>query len=308
MRKVSFLFILMVLIILFVFPQDYKGRARVRGYVYDEEGNPIKEVRVKLFHREVELGFDVLTDSRGMWVASWIKGGNWDIDFAKPGYKPKKIAIKIKEADRNPEVKVKLEKAEGPAITEDLKDKLNQGNNLFEEGRYEEAISAYRDILERFPEAYIINSNIAKAYFEMENYDQAIQHYQEVLKNDPENQEIMMYIGNCYANQGEDEKAQEWYDKIDFEKIEDVNVLFNMGSDFYNESKYEQALKYYKRAVELKGDFLDALYQLGLTHLSLSNYKEAMETFESYLKQDPDSERASQVKGFIDFLKKKIDS
>ncbi len=261
-----------------------------------------------MFHKEVKLGFEVLTDSKGMWVASWIKGGDWDIDFAKPGYMPRKITVQIKETARNPEIEVKLEKIKGPAIAEDLKDELNQGNSLYEKGSYEEAINTYKKVLEKFPDAHIINGNIAKAYFDMGDYDQAIKHYQEVLKNDPDNQEIMMYIGNCYANQAEDEKAQEWYNKIDFEKIEDVNVLFNLGTDFYNGSKYEQALKYYKRAVELKRDFLDALYQLGLTHLSLGNYKEAMDTFESYLKEDFDSERASQVKGFIDFLKKKLDS
>jgi tetratricopeptide (TPR) repeat protein len=63
------------------------------------------------------------------------------------------------------------------------------------------------------------------------------------------------------------------------------------------------ALKYYERAVELQEDFLDALYQLGLTYLSLTRNEEAIKTFEDYLNQDQDSQRASQVKGFLDYLK-----
>jgi hypothetical protein len=38
----------------------------------------------------------------------------------------------------------------------------------------------------------------------------------------------------------------------------------------------------------------------------MSQYKEAIGVFEEYLKHDPDSERAGQVKGFIEFLKTKI--
>jgi len=43
---------------------------------------------------------------------------------------------------------------------------------------------------------------------------------------------------------------------------------------------------------------------LGLAHLTLGQQKEAVEVFENYLEHDPDSERASQVKGFLEYLKK----
>ena len=83
-----------------------------------------------------------------------------------------------------------------------------------------------------------------------------------------------------------------------------MNVLYNIGTDFYAKSEFEEALKYYKRAVELKEDFLDAIYYLGLSYLSNGNNQEALVTFEKYLEHDPDSERAAQVEGFIEYLKK----
>jgi len=307
MKKVSFLLVFMFSTFIFIFPQDYKGKARVRGYVYDEAGNPLEGVKVKLFHSGYELGFDVITDSNGKWVASWIRGGIWNMDFEKAGYIPQKINVKIEENERNPEIEITMKKVEGPAIREDLRHRLDQGNDLYEERKYEEAIKVYKSILEQFPDAYIINGNIGNAYFKMDKYGVAIQYYKKVLEKNSNNQEVIMYIGNSYANKGESEQAQEWYNKIEFEKIDDVNVLYNIGADFYSISKFDEALKYYTRAVEIQGDFLDGLYQLGLTHLSLGNYQEARETFENYLRQDPDSERASQVKGFIEFLKKKID-
>lgn len=304
MKKALFLFILFGLFFALLFSQDYKGRARLTGIVTDEAGNPIDGVNVKLVHAGLNQGFSVATDSQGQWVASWIKGGSWNIDFEKVGYVPKKISIKVKEGTRNPDMEIKLEKIEGMALTTALREKLDQANLLYEQEKFNEAIIAYEEIVKEFPDVHIVNASIGNCYFEMGNYDMAIEFYQKTLEKEPDNNEVKMYIGNSYSNMGENDKAQEWYNKIAFEDVQDVNVLYNLGTDFYAASKFAEALKYYKKAVELKGDFLDALYQLGLTYLSLGNNQEALGAFEKYLEQDPDSQRSQQVKGFIDYLKK----
>lgn len=288
------------------YAQDYKGKGRVIGYVFDEQECPLEGVKVKLFSHRVQNGFEVFTDKEGKWVASWIRGGGWDIDFEKIGYMPKKISINVQEYGRNPEVQVHLQKIEGLVITDELKAALNEGNNLFQEGKYEEAIAIYEKILEEYPDAYIINKNIGNAYFQIENYDEAESYYMKVLEKDPKNNEMMLLIGNCYTNRGENEKAFEWYNKIDFNEINDPVVLYNIGTNYYNLTKFEEALKYYKKAVEIQKDFQDGLYQLGLTYLTMGSYKESIEAFENYLKYDSESRRADQVKNFIEFLRTKI--
>ena len=115
----------------------------------------------------------------------------------------------------------------------------------------------------------------------------------------------LLLIGNTYANRGQEDKAMECYDKIEFEKITDPTVLFNLGSSFYKDSKLDQALKYYRKAVEIQPDFPDAVYYLGLTYLAMNKNPEALAGFEDYLKLDSTSERADQVRNFIEFLKKK---
>ncbi len=307
MKKAALLLIIVFLVGISVFTQDYKGKARIVGNVYDEEGNPIEGVKVKLFFTRSQSGFEVLTDANGKWVASWVRGGGWNVDFKKAGYMPKKISIQVKESSRNPTIEIKLKKVEGFVISDELVEALTEGNKLFEEGKYEEAIEIFEKILEEFPDAYVVNKNIGNAYFQMEKYDKAEEFYMKILEKDPNNNEVILLIGNCYANWGQDEKALEWYHEIEFEKIDNPTVLYNIGTNYYNVSEFQEALKYYKKAVEIQGDFLDGLYQLGLIHLTLGNHKGAIDAFESYIKQDPDSERASQVKGFIEFIKKKIE-
>lgn len=288
-----------------VLAQGYKGQGRLSGVVTDEEGRPLAGVKVKLFSLRGQSGFETETNEDGEWKALFIRGGPWNIDFEKPGYIPKKISTEIKEYDRNKPIEIKLEKMSGLVITDELKAALKAGNELYEAGKYEEAIASYEAIVQANPEAFIIYLNIGNCYFQMEKYDQAEEYYRKVLAKDPENSEAILLIGNTYANRGQDAEAMEWYNKIDFEKISDATVLYNLGSNFIKKSKPDQAIKYFERATELQPDFADALYQLGLAYLALTKYPEATRVFESYLKVDSSSGRAEQVKGFLEFLKKK---
>jgi Flp pilus assembly protein TadD len=305
MKKAILFFVPLIVFSAALLSQDYKGKGRQIGYVFDEQGAPIEGVTVKLFSLKAQQGFETKTDKDGKWIAFGIVGGGWNVDFEKFGFMPKKISIQVNEWQRNPDIRLNLTKAEGLVVTDELKDMLVKGNELFDAKKYEEAAAAYQEILEKFPDAFIIYKNIGNCYFALEKYDEAESSYQKILEKDPANAEAILLIGNCYANRGQTEKALEWYGKIEFDKIDDPVVLYNVGTNYYNNSKFGDALKYYQKAIELQSDFTDGLYQLALTYVSLQRNGEAISTFESYLKYDPDSPRADQVRNFVDYLKKK---
>jgi tetratricopeptide (TPR) repeat protein len=306
MRKWRFGLLAIFFLTSLVFSQDWTGQGRQVGFVYDEEGKPLEGVKVKLFFVKTQTGFETKTDANGKWVAIGIKGGTWYVDFESAGYLTKKISIQVEDYNKpNPQVEVKLVKAKGLTVSDEVKADFLKGNKLFDEEKYEDAIAVFEGILEKFPEAYIINISIGNSYFRMEKYDEAEKSYQKVLEKDPNNALALVGMGNCYLNTGNNDKALEYYSKVEFEKIDDPTVLYNVGTILYNNSKLEESLNYYKRAVELQENFLDARYQLGLAYLALGNNQEALKEFENHLKGDPNSERASRVKGFIEYLKKR---
>jgi Tfp pilus assembly protein PilF len=305
MKKIAWITLVLVLSAGLVFPQSYRGQGRLKGKVTDEDGKPLAGVKVKLFSVRGQSGFELTTNAEGEWTANYIRGGGYNIDFLKAGYEPKSISTSIPEATNNPPVEVKLRKAAGLMITDELKAELEAGNKLFDEKKYEEACKIYEGLIAKNPEATIIYKNVGNCRFELQQYDLAEAAYQKVLEKEPGNADILLSIGNCYANRDQADKAMEWYNKIEFEKISDPTVLYNIGTSFTKQSKYEDALKYYKRSIEVQKDFLDGLYQLGLTYLALGRNPEAIGPFEDYLKIDPDSPRAEQVKSFLEFLKKK---
>ena len=305
MKKVALLLTIFALAGLYMYAQT-GGQGRVVGYVYDEQGNPIEGVKVKLYSIMGQAGMEKVTDKDGKWVAARITGGAWNVDFEKAGYEPKKISMQVSQLKRNPVVEVNLKKIEtgGMTITEELEKKLDTGNELFNAGEYDQAMAVYEEMLADFPDAYIINMNIGNCYFQKEDYDKAEEYYKKIIEQDAENAKALLAIGNCYTNRGDDEKALEWYNKIEMDKIEDNIVLYNIGVGFKNSGQHEDALKYFKRSVEVDENFLDGLYQLGLSYTSMMQKKEAIAIFEKYLSIDPDSDRATQVRGFLDYLKR----
>jgi len=305
MKKTAIAILVLLLAAGLAFSQSWRGKGRLKGTVTDEQGTPLEGVTVKMYSLRGESGFEISTNSRGEWTASYIRGGGWNIDFEKPGYEPRRISTSIQEKTNNPAIDISLKKAEGLMVTDEIKAELNSGNTLFEEGKYDLALEAFEDLVARNPGLYVLYKNIGNCYFALEQYDKAEEAYRKVLEKEPGNPDILVLIGNCYANRNEPEKAMEWYDKVEFEKISDPTVLYNIGTMFTRQSKFDEALKYYKRAVTLKPDFTDALYELGLTYLALGRNAEAAGPFEDYLKADPDSGRADQVRKFLEFLKKK---
>jgi tetratricopeptide (TPR) repeat protein len=304
MKKLSLLLIFCFVITGLAAAQDYKGKGRVKGIVTDEQGNPLEGVRIKLFSVRANQGFNVETDATGEWKGSWIRSGEWNVDFEKPGYAPKKISMDISEFKRNPDIEVSLTKIEGLAVSAELEAQLAEGNKLFDAEAYDEARAVFEAILTENPDAYIVNQNIGNCFFQQEKYTEAILYYEKILEHNAESSSAIINIGNCYANMSDNEKALEWYKKLSFEKIDDVIVLFNIGTNYYNMAQYEEALKYYERSVEIQPDYLDGLYQLGLVYLSTEKKESSIAAFEKYLEFDSETGRADQVRGFLDYLKK----
>ncbi len=305
MKRTALFTVLLMMTASVLVAQDWKGKGRQTGFVYDEAGAPLEGVTVKLVWTQSQQGFEVKTGKDGKWTAAWIRFGVWNIDFIKFGYAPKQITITINELSRNPDINVNLTKVEGPMVTDDVKDLLTQGNEFFAQENYDEALTKYMAILEKYPDTYPVYQNVGNCFFAKEDYDKAEENYLKVLEHDAANVDAIIAIGNCYSNRGDTDKASEWYNKLSFEKIDDPIVLYNMGNNHYNSNKFEEALKFYTKANELQKNSPDTLYQLGLTYLNLQKNDLSVAAFEACLKIDPDSPRATQVRAFLDYLKKK---
>ena len=302
MKRIALFFILIITLIIPAFSQVYKGKGKMKGLVTGEDSKPIPNVKVKLFNLKAQSGYETKTDKEGVWKAFFIRGGQWHLDFLKEGYAPKRItSMNILEGSGKLYIieSIILTKIQGPVVSKDLLKEYEQGNDLYNEKKYKEALIVFNKVIAESPETYIIYLSIGNCYMKMDNYEKAIEAYKKVIEKDSKHLDTIIAIGNCYGNKNDSKSAMEWYKKIDESKIKDPIVLYNIGVFNFNANNSKDAVKFFELAIKADEQYLDAYYQLGLSYLGLAKMKEAILTFKKYLEFDSESKRSKEIKELI---------
>lgn len=108
--------------------------------------------------------------------------------------------------------------------------KVKQGNVLFYEQKYDEALNKYRDALVDNPESPAIRFNIGDAQYEKKKYEEALAEFEKSLSTD----DILF-------------QSQSYY---------------NMGNTFFRMNKLPESILAYTQALKLNPDDMDAKYNL----------------------------------------------
>jgi tetratricopeptide (TPR) repeat protein len=73
---------------------------------------------------------------------------------------------------------------------ENLEQIFNRGNTAYEQGRYDEAVEAYRSVLRYRVQDPVLEFNLANAEFKLNNLGPAILHYERAHRMDPTDDDI----------------------------------------------------------------------------------------------------------------------
>lgn len=93
----------------------------------------------------------------------------------------------------------------GPAAAATVGSSIRQGNKLYAEKKYEDAVQRYQKALKKQSESDIINFNIGSAYYQSGDFEKAAGHFQKALLS-PDNklrQGAYYNLGNTFYRQGE---------------------------------------------------------------------------------------------------------
>ena len=120
-------------------------------------------------------------------------------------------------------------------------EKIKTGNRLYVEGKYDEAMQQYTDVLIELPESPAVHYNVGASAYKKGDYGGAVKAYTKSLSTDnPAFEEKGHYaIGNCKYKQGE------------LRESSDVTGAIQ---------HYQEALEHYKRAIDLNSMNMDAKF------------------------------------------------
>jgi tetratricopeptide (TPR) repeat protein len=301
----------------FLFAQAGRGTARIGGTVKDEEGKPVIGAKVVLEHQEEKGALrDAKTDKKGKWSIIGLGTGIWKLTVTAEGYEPYEQVIFVSQLERNPSIDVILKKIKiaEPEYEEGV-EFLEEGNKLFNEGKFDEAISAYKKFLEKNPSAYQVHFNIGNCYKEKGDFEKAIEEYNIVLsetkakgvdlKGEKLYAKTLAAMGEVLVKKGDYQSAQTYFQQSLDLNPQDENLAYNVGEIYFSSGKIEEAIQFFNLAIQIKPQWSEPYLKLGYVYLNKNDLEKAKEMFKKYLELAPDAPNAEEIKKVIQSLEKK---
>jgi len=312
--RFSIIAVFAFLTIHYAMAQAGRGKARISGSVIDEQGNPVPSAKIvmELMGQE-SVNRDTKTNRKGEWALIGLGSGNWLITASAEGFVPSETTTYVSQIANNPKIVLTLKKiseVDTSGVQSTDLSLIQQANDMFNERKYDEALSLLQEFLTNNPTAYPTHINIGDCYKEMGEYEKAEEEYNLALEAAKTDEEIggeitakaMAGIGDIYLRQGELESAQSYFEQS-IELLPDNEILaYNVGEIYFSNQKLDEAIEYYGIAIQIKPDWGPPYYRRGLVYVSKTDYQSAKEDFQKFLEVEPNSELAQTVKNMLEYL------
>jgi cytochrome c-type biogenesis protein CcmH/NrfG len=295
---------------------------RLKGKVVDASNKPVEGATVTIESQEMNRKLTTKTDRRGEYT-----------HFLPPG--PYKVTVTKDNLSSTQETRVSLDERElnftltagaggggSPADAKKaaaenaaLKSAFESGATLANEGKFDEAIAKFNEVLAKIPTCAECYNNIGAIHLKKKEYDQAEAAYKKAIGANANSAEAYMGLANVYNAQRKSDLAMEA--SAQAQKLlgasgaagapgggASAGAVFNQGVIAWNAGKIPEAQKLFEQAVSLDPKLADAHYWLGMANVNQGKLPEAVKSFEEYLKLDGSGQYAEQAKGMLGAIKK----
>jgi len=303
--------------------QQGRGRGRIKGTVVDETGTPLEGVKVVAQHLKYNTLFEGKSDEKGNWAIAGLGTGVFRVTASKEGYDSTYQEMQVSQfARNNPSIDFVLNKTKAatsgiPGIEDESTLVLfEEGNQLYEQEKYNEAIAKYEEFLAANPTVYQVTLNIGNCYRMLKQYDKAIESYELILEKvmtqkgtyegDESAARALASMGETYMLMGDLNKASEFMRQaIDLFPNDEV-LAFNVGEIFFNQGEADKAIDYYKLATTIKENWAPPYRQLGYAYLNKGEYQLAIDSLKKFLELAPDDPQAPTIENLIPKLEEMV--
>jgi len=299
------------------FAQAGRGVGRLGGVVVDMDEKPLEGAKVKVvFSANEKLVLEAVANKKGEWSIIGLGTGSWNMTATFPGYDPVSQPLTVSQLSVNPKVTIKMKKTDKPGggiiADETAFVFLEQGNQLFRDLKYDEAIVQYQLFLEKNPLAYQVQVSIADCYREKGDFDKAHEIYDKIIlqaKTDVNLGKDMAAKalagkGSISVKQGKFEEAQDYFKQSIESSPKDEVLAYNVGEINFSNQRHDEALKFFEMASQIKPDWPDPYLKMGYVYLNKADNAAAIAKFEKFLTLEPEGERAALARNILNAIKK----
>jgi tetratricopeptide (TPR) repeat protein len=156
----------------------------------------------------------------------------------------------------------------------------NLGHALADQGRYEEALSAYQAAVRYKPDIAAYYNNLGSVYGKLGRHQEAFASYRQGLRLNPNSPRLYNNLGNAYKNLEQYEEAIAAYNKALTLQPDYYQALSNLGVVYYQQEKFDAAIDLYEQVLLEQPQFSKAYLNLALAYKKQKMYEKAIDSLD----------------------------
>jgi len=293
---------------------------QVKGKVTDAKGQPIDGAKVTIANVDTAgRKLETKTNKKGEYIQIGLQPGQYTITVEKGELKDSKdtrISLDMTElnftlAPGTGNVS-KEDAAKAAAKNAAIQKAFGEGVQLSNDGKNEEAIAKFQEVLTSVPKCAECYANIATIQARMKQYDKAEASFKQAIEVKPDFVEAYNGLATVYNTEKKFDLAAETSKKA--AELSggaagaaggggNASVAFNQGVILWNAGKISDAKAQFEAAVKADPNMAEAHYWLGMANLNEGKTTDAKPHFETYLKLAPTGQYAEQAKSIVATLK-----
>ena len=170
--------------------------------------------------------------------------------------------------------------------SEDYDDRAHQ---LYNEGRYEDALETLREGLAIYPASVELHVGLGYAFHAREEYAWARRSFEEALILDPEHEDALAGLGETLLKFGQrDAAVRTFYRTRELGYEDDVELMLQIGRALFREGLMEPAKDFFEVAVAQAPEHAEAVACVAYAQHRLGDERGAVSVLRRALKLDPD--------------------
>ncbi len=168
-----------------------------------------------------------------------------------------------------------------------------RAHQLYNEGRYDEAIEVLKEGLAVYPDALELLVGLGYARLAREEYAWSRREFLAALERDPDHEDALAGLGEVLLKLGSRDFALRLFDRVlQLGFRDDLDIVLQMGRALFREGLLEQARRYFETAAQAHRDSAEAAACVGYAAHRLSAEADATRWLQRALALDPEHAEA----------------
>ena len=304
-------------------------QGRIAGFVVDDEGNAMEGVSIHAATPAWPRTFEDTTRSDGSFAFIGLTSDEWNftavcedacadnhtdkIGDTAIGYEQNVMPWRITQG-RNPPIKMTMisirhpfEIALGETALEGLdpealEAEMNQADEAFADGRFDEAIAGYESLLSALPTFHMLHVQIGETLVRRGDYQEAIEAFERALAEDSENEDARAGIARARLSMGDFDAASQELQAAAGSLNATKEDLYNLGELEFAQGQVDTAAGWYEKAAAIDPNWEKPLFKLALVALNKGDIPTAKEYFQRVVDVGPNSPEGAQAQATLNAL------